>query len=529
MTRLWLAALFAIGLFVPRVALAAPRVAVTPIPGDKSGDMRDAVTAALDGDDLKVVSLKETRRAVKRVKGGISDLDEKQARKLSRDLEADALLHVTLRKKKRTKLLHFAVYIYGKKTRGFSVQFSNARSKKFRRALHNKILDKIENAPKPEKVASRDSDDDADEDAPKKSKKHKKHKKKHEKKKRTEVADADDADAGDDADDDESADEDDDEDVADADEGGDKKGDKDDDDKERRGDKKVAARDADDGDSDGDGDASVTKRASSGAKGAVRSPNRVAVRVDVGGTASARSLVFTSSPDLIAAKLNPKSFRPGPVPSLRAEGELYPGALLTSGPGAWIGVGFEYDKVLSSKVAQADPMTGDVVSGKVDQIHYTVGGRIRVPFGDQGYVVAGAGYGRRTFKVRGASNRAAIEVPDTDYKYIAPALGFRLPVFGPVAFSVLGEAMLVRDAGQITTATQYGRAKVFGVDVEGGIDVLFMKRFVFRVAGEFTQIGYKFTGGGDKANNLDGDPTTVDIGGAADRTIGGLATLAVLY
>jgi hypothetical protein len=47
--------------------------------------------------------------------------------------------------------------------------------------------------------------------------------------------------------------------------------------------------------------------------------------------------------------------------------------------------------------------------------------------------------------------------------------------------------------------------------------------------GEFTQMGFAFTGTGQMSNNRDGDPATKDVGGAADRYIGGSLLFGVLY
>jgi hypothetical protein len=41
---------------------------------------------------------------------------------------------------------------------------------------------------------------------------------------------------------------------------------------------------------------------------------------------------------------------------------------------------------------------------------------------------------------------------------------------------------------------------------------------------------YEFTGvGGFEANNRDGNPSTLDVGGAADRMLHAAATIAVIY
>ena len=73
------------------------------------------------------------------------------------------------------------------------------------------------------------------------------------------------------------------------------------------------------------------------------------------------------------------------------------------------------------------------------------------------------------------------------------------------------------------------RAKVFGGSGQAGLDIVLGNRFAIRLVGEFTQVGFAFTGTGMLANGRDRDTATKDVGGASDRSIGGAATLAVLY
>ena len=89
--------------------------------------------------------------------------------------------------------------------------------------------------------------------------------------------------------------------------------------------------------------------------------------------------------------------------------------------------------------------------------------------------------------------------------------------------------MIITNAGPIQNVTSYGRAKVFGFEGGASIDVVLGNRFALRFAGEFAQVGFQFLNVGALSNNLDGDPTTQDVGGLADRSISGSATLAVLY
>ncbi len=470
---------------VAGTAIAAPKVALTEIDGDDSGDLREAVAEALDGKELSVIGAKETNRQVDKLKIELPDINEKQAKKLASELEADVVMAGTLGKEGKSKLLKFRVFINGKKVKGFSVQFSNARSKKFKDGVREKMVDKVAAAPavvedKPEPVAQVDEGD-----------KKKKKKKKRPSKKRKADGEPD------------------------------------------EGDKPTATAEEEDEQEEDEQDEHETAKLIK-ATTPQHAANRVAFRVDIGSSFSARSLTFTFTPELAADNLEPKPFKPGPVAGVRAEGELYP--LAFANPEAvyagLLGVGFEVDQVLSSKV-QTTLEPGNV--GVVKQFHFSVGPRIRFTLGNADIapsVTVGLSYGRRQFVVTGGldNREMTLDLPDTDYTYIAPALNFRIPLGIPnIAILSLNDLMLVKDAGRISDADQYGRAKVFGIDSQAGLDITIKRRFALRLMAEFTQIGFTFTGGGQKSRNRDGDATSIDIGGATDRSIGGVATLGVLY
>jgi hypothetical protein len=256
------------------------------------------------------------------------------------------------------------------------------------------------------------------------------------------------------------------------------------------------------------------------------------VRVDVGSSVSTRNLTFTFTPELAADNLQPQPFKPGPVAGAHVETDIFPFAFSDpDNPGAGIGLSFEFDQVLSSKVQTS--LEPNAI-GKVKQLHFLVGARYRLLLGHSAAsptITFGAGYGRRQFiVVSGLMDRnASLDLPDTDYKYLAPMFGFRIPLGSSFALVSTNEIMLVSDAGRISDSDQYGRAKVFGIDVQAGFDIVLKNRFAIRLMAEYAQIGYVFTGGGEKARNRDLQPASVDIGGALDRTIGGIATLGVLY
>ncbi|MBA2538286.1 MAG: hypothetical protein H0V17_01515 [Deltaproteobacteria bacterium] len=474
-------------------AVAAPKVALTAIDGDDSGDLREAVAEAIDGKELSVIGAKETNRAIDRLKIELPDVSEKQAKKLSTDLEADAVVSGTLGREGTSKLLKFKVFVGGKKVKGFSVQFSNPRSKKFKEALREKLVEKVSTPPaedKPVKAVKKTTAQVEDDDKPEPTKKKKK------KKQPGKELKAD--------------------------------GEPDEDDKPVK--KTATAEDEEEEDEEVDDEAAIKRRLN--AKPSPHTANRAAFRIDVGSSVSTRQLTFTFTPELAAENQQPQPFKPGPVAGAHVEGDIFPLALGNpNSPAAGIGIAFEFDQVLSSKV-QTTLEPGAV--GKVKQLHFLVGARYRILLGSADTspsITVGAGYGRRQFIVQsGFMNRDLnLDLPDTDYKYLAPMLGFRIPLGGSFALVSTNEVMLVQDAGRIADSDQYGRAKVFGFDAQAGFDIVLKNRFAIRVVAEYTQIGYVFTGGGEKSRNRDGVATSIDIGGALDRTIGGIATLGVLY
>jgi hypothetical protein len=227
------------------------------------------------------------------------------------------------------------------------------------------------------------------------------------------------------------------------------------------------------------------------------------------------------------------------VPGARFAGELFPFAFYNPDSIlAGVGIAGSYDKTLKLNLAtSAEPG----VKVPVDQSAFSVGGRLRFAFGKKPTsptITAGLDYGRRRWKAdrSGLMDRTSLggmgslDLPDTNYAFLAPGFGFRIPIGGMLAFVAYGEAMFVSKAGPIQKAESYGKAKIFGFGGEGGLEVIVLDRFALRAMFEMTQIGFDFQGtGGVLANSRDNDPTTPDVGGATDRSLGGVITLAVLY
>jgi hypothetical protein len=264
--------------------------------------------------------------------------------------------------------------------------------------------------------------------------------------------------------------------------------------------------------------------------------NRDAARVELGMSFGNRSLVFTQRANFPEG---PKPFRSSPVPGARFEAEIFPFAFVNpNNILSGVGGAVEYDKTLLLNLGTtAEP--GKKI--KVDQSAYSFGGRFRFAFGKKATsptITIGIDYGRRRWKAdrtglmdtTSNGGLGSLDLPDTNYAYTAPGLGFRIPFAKFIAFTAYGKGLFVSKAGPIQKADSYGKAKIIGLDTTAGFDIILFDRFALRLAAEFTQFGYTFLGtGGALTNSRDGNPTSKDIGGATDRTIGGVATLGVVY
>lgn len=467
------AVILAIGvaLLLPAVAWGKPRVALIEFEGDANGEVNDMVAEALDS-DYSVSGPTTVGRTLDKL-GFEGDLSEKQLKKLANELDAEAVVRGDLSKNGDRKVLHLKLFVGGKKVRGFKVEFVSTKSAKVREAVKEKLLSKLgADAEKPaadeEKPAKKDGDDEAADDTEDKPK-----------------GDADDEDPD-----------------------GDKK-------------KRVARA----------GEDSEEIGAEFEVKPARESPhtaNRAAIRVDFGPSASMRTLSFTSR----SFEQAPEPYENSVVPGARVGGDLYP--LAFGNPDsivAGVGVGGDFDQTIGLKLrSTAQPGT----TFPVKQSHWSAGGRFRIAFGKRPTsptVTLTGGVFRRRFSVDRAALMPGniIDLPDVFYQGFNPGISMRFPFVAQFSLVLGGSAYLVTNAGPIQKANSYGQARVTGGEGFAGFDIVVARRFAIRAVAEASQVGFAFVGNGEQANNRDGDATTKDVGGAADRVIGGALTFGVLY
>jgi hypothetical protein len=514
------ALVIAVALLLPATVFARPRVAIVPIDGDASGALQDIIVELLE-DEFSIISPRQVTRALDKLELDL-EMSAKQLKKLAKELDAESIIRGDLTAKGQRKLLHLRLFQKGKKILGFKVEFVSAKSPKFREALRDKLVERLGGAAK-KKVKrvepAEEPDDelpvarttkakgkgkkpppDEAEDEPVAKAKPKKGKSK------PKAADDDEDSVG-------AATGDDEEDPN----AGAGKG------------KRVAAR-KDDDDDDDDDDVAISVRAGGGSGGAAgaRTASRAAVRVNFGPSLSSRSLTFTSRQFEDA----PKPYSNSPVPGARVSGEIYPLAFgnpysVLSG----LGIGGEFDQTMGLNL-QSTVQPG--TKFPVAQSHWSVGARFRLLIGKKPTspsVTLGGGYMTRTFKVDRSQlvNGNIIDLPDVGYAGYNAGLEVRVPIMGSVALLAGGRGIFVTTTGQIQTAAQYGQAKVTGGEGHVGVDIAIGSRMAVRLVGELTQLGFNFTGNGQMANNRDGDPMTIDVGGAADRYVGGTLTFGVMY
>lgn len=251
------------------------------------------------------------------------------------------------------------------------------------------------------------------------------------------------------------------------------------------------------------------------------SADRDAFRVDVGLELLARALTFDSR----AFANAPPPMR-STSPGVRVAGEAYPFARDARPLVAGLGLAGEYDQALGLNLyAAASPGT----ALPVDQHHWSIGARFRHAFGDATMptITAALDYTDRVFAVDRSSGMA--DMPDVDYAGFEPGIDVRVPVTPKIALLAGGRLTLLQSAGAITNASQYGSANIRGGRAMTALDFVLGRHTALRLEGDVAVLGLSFAGTGMLSNSRDGDPMTIDVGGATDRYWGGSATMAIFY
>jgi len=499
-----LVSLVCLAIPVHAVAKPKPKIAVAPLAGDPDNQVAQAVADALAGKDFVVVGPKEVSREMKKL--GLSDeLDPKDTRKLMTRLDAVALVDGKVGKAGKKRSLHLELHRRGKPAAGVTIEFKSTSSDSFGRGVHDEIVKKLDGATEdsaddddsPKRPARPADDDDAarrprkslaDDDAARRPRKS--------------AADDDDAKRP-------------------------RKPAADDDDspkRKRAGDEPAPEREKRVAGSDDDEPAVRKRKARKPSDDEAAAP-QVLARASAGGLVAQRRLTWDFRSGLTQAQIPPRVITT--AGAARVDGELYPFALLNPTSAlAGLGLAAAYDKTFGLIIK----IPNQTVQAPIDQAHYAVGARYRFGVGDASAIALGVDYMRRHYIADRAGLMAAVlDAPDVDYTAIAPGISARVPVSPAVAIFGDLDGMLLLDTGPIQKTGSYGTATVYGLDVVGGVDIALAKQIGLRIALEYSQINFSFNGKGTMANSRDNDPTTQDVMGAIDRSIGVTATLGLVY
>ncbi|HEX8113053.1 MAG TPA: hypothetical protein VF516_35225, partial [Kofleriaceae bacterium] len=212
----------------------------------------------------------------------------------------------------------------------------------------------------------------------------------------------------------------------------------------------------------------------------------------------------------------------------RVDGEIYPIALADPQSGlAGLGLAASYDKTFGLAIK----VPNQTVSAPINQSHYAIGARYRLGLGESSSVAFGLDYARRQYVAdRSGLGAVVLDMPDVSYQAVSPGAWLRVPVAPSVTVFGGADGLLIFEAGGIQNRTSYGPATVYGLEATAGVDIALARQIGVRIGLEVSQIMFKFTPQGPTlANNRDGDPSTQDVNGAADRSIGGTVMICLTY
>ena len=455
---------------------------MAPLTGDPGNQVAEAVADALAGKDFVVVGPKEVGHEMKKL--GLSDeLDPRDTRKLTVKLDVVALVDGKVAKAGKKRSLHLEVHRRGKPESGFTIEFKSTASDSFRHGVHEEVVKKLDGA----------AEDTADDDDPAR---------------RPAARPADRSEDDDDAarrprkpaaDDDAAR-------------------------PRRAGDEPAPERKKRVASTDDDDEPAVRKRKGRKLADEGAAP-QVFARVSAGGLVAQRRLTWDVRTGLTQAQIPPRVITT--AGAARVDGELYPFGLANPNSAlAGLGISAAYDKTFGLSIK----IPNQPVQAPIDQARYAVGARYRFGVGEASSIALGVDYMRRHYIAdRSGLMTAVLDAPDVDYTAIVPGIAARVPV--SPAITIFGDldGMLILETGAIQKTASYGPATVYGLDVVGGVDIALARQIGLRIALEYSQINFSFNGKGTMTNQRDNDPTTQDVMGAADRSIGVAATLGLMY
>jgi hypothetical protein len=219
----------------------------------------------------------------------------------------------------------------------------------------------------------------------------------------------------------------------------------------------------------------------------------------------------------------------------------YPFASLTHGFARNIGfeAGVQRGFFIQASLPASDPQLPNASFGT--NVHQYEGGmRYRIPFGaagNQTWLSVTAGEQAFTFTstpdcALSTPNtcRPSLDIPDTIYHYLRPAIGLRLEL--PASFALAANAgfRYILNGGGDQFALFFPHRTVWGADVNVYLGYRVVPNFEIRVGGELRGYAYAMNSTTADAQAVMAGGTTIKVASSAfDRYISGTIGLAFLY
>ncbi|MER2560390.1 MAG: hypothetical protein ABTQ32_06720 [Myxococcaceae bacterium] len=204
-----------------------------------------------------------------------------------------------------------------------------------------------------------------------------------------------------------------------------------------------------------------------------------ALRVGLGFRGFGRSLTWAGDPEQALAK-----YGLGFAPAVALDATWYPGAHVTSGVLANLGVAFAGDIAVGVSSKQDTSKFGT----RADR--YRISAAFRQPFGSVFSIEALAGASLQRFSidpVAANDGTARPNIPSVAFAGPRGALGVRLVKLGPVGLDAMGGFTFLVSTGELGTDAYFKRARGFGVDAGAGVSVELVDNLHLRASFDWTR------------------------------------------
>ncbi len=204
-----------------------------------------------------------------------------------------------------------------------------------------------------------------------------------------------------------------------------------------------------------------------------------ALRVGLGFRGFGRSLTWAGDPEQALAK-----YGLGFAPAVALDATWYPGAHVTSGVLANLGVAFAGDIAVGVSSKQDTSKFGT----RADR--YRISAAFRQPFGSVFSIEALAGVSLQRFSidpVAANDGTARPNIPSVAFAGPRGALGVRLVKLGPVGLDAMGGFTFLVSTGELGTDAYFKRARGFGVDAGAGVSVELVDNLHLRASFDWTR------------------------------------------